>query len=76
MSRRMANVLVHRKEKDPLLYHNEVFWRDGHRISDIRSASYGHTVGGGVGLTMLEPRKGEAINKAYCTLKKEDGMAD
>jgi 4-methylaminobutanoate oxidase (formaldehyde-forming) len=65
MSRRMANVLVHLKEEDPLLYHNEVIWRNGLRISDIRSASYGHTVGGGVGLTMLESLKGEPINKAY-----------
>jgi glycine cleavage system aminomethyltransferase T len=42
----------------PLLYHGEVLWRNGERISDIRSGSYGHTVGGGVGLTMLRRREG------------------
>jgi glycine cleavage system aminomethyltransferase T len=65
MSRRMANVFVNLGEEDPLLYHNEVIWRNGHRMSEIRSASYGHTLGGGVGLTMLESLKGEPINKAY-----------
>jgi glycine cleavage system aminomethyltransferase T len=68
MSRRMAQVLVEGLAEDPsapLLYHGEVLWRNGERISDIRSASYGHTVGGGVGLTMLESPTGEAIKKAY-----------
>ena len=65
MTRRMANVLVPLNESDPLLYHGEIIWRNGERISDIRAGSYGHTVGGGVGLTMLESTDGEPINKAY-----------
>jgi glycine cleavage system aminomethyltransferase T len=68
MTRRMANVLVPLTETDPLLYHGEVIWRNGNeRISDIRSASYGHTVKGGVGLTMLDSRAtgGQLINKEY-----------
>ena len=65
MTRRMANVLVPLNESDPLLYHGEIIWRNGERISDIRAGSYGHTVGGGVGLTMLESMDGEPINKAY-----------
>lgn len=67
-SRRMAQVLVPGIAEDPsapLLYHGEVLWRNGERISDIRSASFGHTVGGGVGLTMLASPNGEPINKAY-----------
>jgi 4-methylaminobutanoate oxidase (formaldehyde-forming) len=62
---RMANVFVPLGPADPLLYHGEVIWRDGQRMSEIRSASYGHTVGGGVGLTMLESDNGEPINKSY-----------
>jgi glycine cleavage system aminomethyltransferase T len=68
LSRRMAQVLVEGLAEDPsspLLYHGEVLWRNGERISDIRSASYGHTVGGGVGLTMLESPTGEPLKKAY-----------
>lgn len=68
LSRRLAQVLVKGLAEDPsapLLYHGEVLWRNGERISDIRSASYGHTVGGGVGLTMLTSPNGESINKAY-----------
>ena len=52
LTKRMASVLV--DDPVPLLYHGEVLWRNGERISDIRSASYGHTLGGAVGLTMLE----------------------
>ena len=65
IQRRMANVLVPLDPSDPLLYHGEVLWRDGQRISDIRSASYGHTVGGGVGLTMLDSQSDEPINKKW-----------
>ena len=70
-SRRLAQVLVPGLAVDPsapLLYHGEVLWRNGERISDIRSSSYGHTVGGGVGLTMLERRSGSdgsPIDKAF-----------
>ena len=52
LQKRMAQVLV--KDPDPLMHHGEVLWRDGVRTSEIRSASYGHTLGGAVGLTMLE----------------------
>ena len=65
LSRRMANVLVPLQASDPLLYHGEILWRNGEAISDIRAGSYGHTVGGGVGLTMLQSKNGEPINKAY-----------
>ncbi len=49
----------------PKVRYFEVLWRNGERISDSRSASYGHTVGGGVGLTMLDSQNGQAINKAF-----------
>ena len=65
LPKRMANVLVPLSPTDPLLYHGEVLWRNGERISEIRSGSYGHTLGAGVGLTMLESTTGEPVNKNY-----------
>eukprot|EP00536_Pseudo-nitzschia_multiseries_P001829 jgi/Psemu1/294598/fgenesh1_pm.23_\ len=63
--KRMANVLVPLADHDPLLYHGEVVWRNGERVSEIRAGSYGFTVGGGVGLTMLESSDGAPINKSW-----------
>jgi len=61
----MANVFVELDESEPLLYHGEIVHRNGRPVSDIRSASYGHSLGGGVGLTMLESKDGEPIKKAW-----------
>eukprot|EP00970_Alexandrium_tamarense_P005678 scaffold932_cov207-Alexandrium_tamarense.AAC.30 len=52
LRRRMVNVLV--SDPKPLLHHGEILWRNGRRVGDIRSASYGHTLGGAVGLSMVE----------------------
>jgi len=52
LKKRMAQVLLH--DPQPMLHHGEVLWRSGERISEIRSASFGHTLGGAVGLTLLE----------------------
>jgi glycine cleavage system aminomethyltransferase T len=65
-TRRMANVFVPLSSEDPLLYHGEVLWRNGERISDLRAASFGHSVGGGVGLTMLQSPDGTTpITKSW-----------
>ena len=61
--RRLLQVLV--KDPEPLLYHGEIVHRDGKPVGYVRAASYGHTVGGAVGLAMIEA--GEPINKAYRT---------
>lgn len=50
--KRMVSVLVDNPE--PLLHHGEILHRNGEPISEIRSGSYGHTLGGAVGLSMLE----------------------
>jgi len=63
--RRMANVLVPLTDTDPLLFHGEILWRNGERISDIRVGSYGHTVQGGVGLTMLQSPDNTPITKSW-----------
>jgi glycine cleavage system aminomethyltransferase T len=62
LSKRLASVLC----LDPtvLLHHGEVLWRNGVRMTELRSASYGHTVGGGIGLAMLEDEN-EPITKSY-----------
>uniref|UniRef100_A0A7S1ZLG9 Glycine cleavage T-protein C-terminal barrel domain-containing protein n=1 Tax=Trieres chinensis TaxID=1514140 RepID=A0A7S1ZLG9_TRICV len=59
--KRMAQVLL--QDPDPLMHHGEVLWRNGKRVSEIRSASYGHTLGAAVGLTMLE--NDDPINKKW-----------
>jgi 4-methylaminobutanoate oxidase (formaldehyde-forming) len=51
------------KDPDPLLYHAEVVYRSGKAVGYVRSASYGFTLGGAVGLAMIEA--GEPIDTAY-----------
>jgi len=52
LSRRLVQVLV--LDPDPLMFHAEVVLRDGQEVGYVRSASYGHTLGGAVGLAMLD----------------------
>lgn len=51
-TRRLVQVLL--TDPEPLMYHSEVVYRDGVEVGYIRSASYGHTLGGAVGLAMVE----------------------
>lgn len=60
-NRRLAQVLV--KDPEPMLYHAEVIYRNGKRIGYVRAGSYGFTLGGAVGLFMIEAD--EAVNKAF-----------
>ena len=62
LKKKMAQILL--KDPEPLLHHSEVLWRNDKRISEIRSASFGHTLGGAVGLSMLESSD-EPINLSY-----------
>lgn len=41
-------------DPDPMLYHNEPIWRDGALAGYIRSAMYGHTLGGAIALGYIE----------------------
>ncbi len=50
--RRLVQVLV--TDPDPVLWHAEVVLRDGKPVGYLRSASYGHTLGGAVGLAMID----------------------
>ena len=61
MTRRLAQVLV--KEPEPMLFHAEIVHRNRRPVGYVRSGSYGHTLGGAVGLAMIEA--GEPIDAAY-----------
>ena len=62
---RLVQVLV--LDSEPLMYHGEVVYRNGKIAGDIRAASYGHTLGGAVGLAMITAEDGSVVNKAYLT---------
>jgi 4-methylaminobutanoate oxidase (formaldehyde-forming) len=61
LRRRLAQVLV--KDSAPLLFHAEVVLRDGKPVGYVRAGSYGHTLGGAVGLAMIEA--GEPLTPAW-----------
>ncbi len=60
-TRRLVQVLV--KDPEPLMYHAEVVRREGVPVGYVRAASYGHTLGGAVGLAMIEPQA--PVDAAY-----------
>ncbi|MEM9692385.1 MAG: FAD-dependent oxidoreductase [Myxococcota bacterium] len=45
-------------DPEPMLHHAEVLFRDGVAVGYVRSGSYGHTLGGAVGLAMVSDRDG------------------
>jgi glycine cleavage system aminomethyltransferase T/glycine/D-amino acid oxidase-like deaminating enzyme len=49
---RMVQVLV--TDPEPLLYGDEQLYRDGEHVGEVRNGAYGHTLGGSVGLAMIE----------------------
>lgn len=63
LKRRLVQVLVN--DPAPLLFHAEVLLRDDVPVGYVRAASYGHTLGGAVGLAMVEPKQVEVVDAAY-----------
>ena len=61
MKRRLVQVLV--KDPEPMMYHAEIVRRDGKMVGYVRAASYGFSLGGAVGLAMIEP--GEVVDAKY-----------
>lgn len=61
LTRRLVQVLV--KDPEPLLYHAEIIYRNGKVVGYVRAGSYGFTLGGAVGLAMIEAS--EPIDAAY-----------
>ena len=62
LSKQLVQILV--EDPEPLMFHAELVLRDGVVLGYIRAASYGHTLGGAVGLAMIEA-PGVAIDQAY-----------
>ncbi|MBU6375899.1 MAG: FAD-dependent oxidoreductase [Bdellovibrionales bacterium] len=61
LTRRLVQVLI--QDPEPLMYHAEVVYRNGKAVGYVRAASYGHTLGGAVGLAMIEA--GVPVDAAY-----------
>jgi 4-methylaminobutanoate oxidase (formaldehyde-forming) len=61
LRRRLLQVLV--KDPRPLMFHAEVVRRNGKPVGYVRSASYGHTLGGAVGLAMVDA--GQPLDQAW-----------
>jgi glycine cleavage system aminomethyltransferase T/glycine/D-amino acid oxidase-like deaminating enzyme len=53
LRRRLVQIQV--LDPEPLMFHAEIVRRDGIAVGYIRAASYGFSVGGAVGLAMIEP---------------------
>jgi 4-methylaminobutanoate oxidase (formaldehyde-forming) len=49
-------------DAEPLLIHHEIVLRNGRPVGNVRSASYGHTLGCAVGLAMVS---GDPVDAAY-----------
>ncbi len=60
-SRRLVQVLI--EDPEPLLYHAEIVYRKGEPVGEVRAGSYGFTLGGAVGLAMIQAD--EPITKRY-----------
>jgi 4-methylaminobutanoate oxidase (formaldehyde-forming) len=61
LQRRLVSVLV--KDPEPQMFHAEIVRRDGKAVGYVRAASYGHTLGGAVGLAFLEPK--QTVDESY-----------
>ena len=61
LQRRLVSVLV--KDPQPQMFHAEIVRRNGQAVGYVRAASYGHTLGGAVGLAFLEPK--QTVDEAY-----------
>jgi 4-methylaminobutanoate oxidase (formaldehyde-forming) len=62
LGKRLVQVLL--TDPEPLMFHAELVRRNGADVGYIRAASYGWTLGGAVGLAMIESA-GEPIDQAW-----------
>jgi 4-methylaminobutanoate oxidase (formaldehyde-forming) len=58
---RLVQVLI--KDPEPLMHHGEIVLRNGKPVGEVRAASYGHTLGGAVGLAFVHGDP--AVDKAF-----------
>ena len=50
------------QDPEPLLIHQEIVLRNGQPVGYVRAGSYGHTLGGAVGLAMI---RGERVDQPW-----------
>jgi heterotetrameric sarcosine oxidase gamma subunit len=62
LTRRLVQVLL--TDPEPMMFHAEVVRRNGRPLGYVRAASYGHTLGGAVGLAMIDSG-GEPIDQGW-----------
>jgi len=55
-------VQIFLEDPEPQMIHQEIVLRNGIPVGNVRAGSYGHTLGGSVGLAMIE---GNPVDKAY-----------
>ena len=63
LSRRLVQVLV--TDPEPMLHHAEIVRRSGRAVGYVRAASYGHTLGGAVGLAMVSTADGSSLDQSW-----------
>jgi len=63
LKKRLLQILV--KDPEAVLFHAEPVLRDGKPVGYIRAASYGHTLGGAVGLAMIADPDGAPIDAKW-----------
>jgi 4-methylaminobutanoate oxidase (formaldehyde-forming) len=61
LARRLLQVLV--LDPEPMMFHAEIVFRNGKPVGYVRAASYGHTLGGAVGLAMIDA--GAPLDQAW-----------
>ncbi len=61
--RRLVQVLL--ADPDPLLHHGEPVLRDGRPVGSVRSGSYGWTLGGAVGLALVQTPDGSPATRDW-----------
>src|SRR5579859_1855221 len=74
LTRRLVQVLL--TDPEPLMFHAEIVRRNGRPAGYIRSASYGFTLGGAVGLAMIdadEPIDQKYLDSGDWTVQIADG---
>jgi len=57
---RLIQILL--KDPEPQMIHQEIVLRNGEPVGEVRAAAYGHTLGGSVGLAMVQ---GDPVDAAY-----------
>ncbi len=68
LHKRIVNVMC--LDPKPLMFHGEVLLADGKAVGEIRSASYGHTLGGAVGLGHIHRDDKGGIDKEWMDARR------